>query len=122
MPLTKANRTSFKPGQSGNPKGRPKKVLDLLEQARGSVPKALEYANKLLDDEEADAKLRLDAAKFLTSYGIGAPPKSTVTIDEDDDVQTSAPPSLELIKTGLAQVRQLRKEQREEAEPDDAEP
>jgi len=90
MSHPKANATSFKKGMSGNPKGRPRKVIELLELARASVPKALEYAQGLLDDDDADPKLRLDAAKFLTSYGVGGPPKSTVLVDEDDEVQTSA--------------------------------
>ena len=90
MSHPKANATSFKKGQSGNPKGRPKKVIELVELARASVPRALEYAAELLDDDDADPKLRLDAGKFLTSYGIGAPPKSNLEVDDDDAVQTSA--------------------------------
>lgn len=30
---------------------------------------------KLLIDENQDSRVRLDAAKFLTSYGLGAPPR-----------------------------------------------
>lgn len=65
----------FRPGQSGNPSGRPKAVRELIELARESVPKAFGLAAKLMVNEDEDSRVRLEAAKFLTSYGIGAPPR-----------------------------------------------
>lgn len=65
----------FKPGQSGNPGGRPKQVRELIELARSTVPKAFMLAQALLADPDEDSRVRLEAAKFLTSYGIGAPPR-----------------------------------------------
>lgn len=60
-------------------------MKELLELARSQAPKAIEYAAALLDDEEQDARVRLEAAKFLVSYGLGAPPKSVIEDDADDD-------------------------------------
>lgn len=77
----------YKPGQSGNPGGRPKQVLELLKYCRKRTKKALALCEKLIDDETtgeqfeeaasrvAFLRIRLEAAKFLASYGMGAPPR-----------------------------------------------
>ena len=44
-----------------NPGGRPKAVRELLDLARESVPDALAFAKKLLANETADDRVRLDA-------------------------------------------------------------
>lgn len=78
----------FAKGQSGNPGGRPKAVRELQERARLSVPAAFAFAEDLLADAEADARVRLDAAKFLTMYGLGAAPKIVSDADDDTDSRT----------------------------------
>lgn len=66
----------FKPGQpSPNPGGRPKQVRELLDLARRAVPQALALAMKFIVDEKEDSRVRLEAAKFITSYGLGTPPR-----------------------------------------------
>jgi hypothetical protein len=68
----------FRPGESGNPRGRPpgnrasKIVLwDLKHAARQHCPKALARIVEALDDE--DKRIRLLAAELLLERGYGKP-------------------------------------------------
>ena len=74
-----------------NPGGRPKAVRELLDLARESVPDALAFAKKLLANETADDRVRLDAAKFLTAYGLGAAPKLSASDGSDDAASAENP-------------------------------
>lgn len=78
------NRGQFKPGHSGNPGGRPKQVLKLLRLARKHSRRALLFAVELLENTAEEGRVRLEAAKFITAYGLGAPPKVL-------EAETSAP-------------------------------
>lgn len=79
--------TRWQPGQSGNPAGRPKAVRELLDLARRGVPSAFAFAFKLLQDEREASRDRLEAAKFIVAYGLGAPPKQPHA-DELDEMPT----------------------------------
>ena len=76
------------PGRSLNPGGRPRQVRELLSLARTAVPRALELAASYVDDERMDARVRLEAAKLLLSYGLGAPPK--LPSHEEDEIEAAA--------------------------------
>ncbi len=65
----------FAKGKSGNPGGFRKVQRDLILLARESVPDAFRVAREILLEVANPNRDRLDAAKFLTSYGLGAPPK-----------------------------------------------
>ena len=68
-----APRTAFKPGQSGNPGGRPKIPSDVREAIRAACPAAIKLLVKVMKDEEEKTAYRLDAAKTLLDRGYGKP-------------------------------------------------
>jgi hypothetical protein len=85
-------------GSSGNPGGRPRAVRELIEVARASVPKALALAVQFMDDERVDPRVRLEAAKLITSYGIGTPHKQQDDHDERERQEILAMSDAELEK------------------------
>lgn len=63
--------SSWRPGQSGNPKGRPKPEVDIAALAREHGPRCIAVVAKLLSDN--DHKIRLAAAIALLDRGWGRP-------------------------------------------------
>jgi len=66
--------TSFKPGQSGNPGGRPKltpELLELRELARQHTRAAVEAIIQIVQDGEAPASARVTAASEILDRGWG---------------------------------------------------
>lgn len=64
----KANATSFKPGQSGNPKGRPKRTeeeKDVLEQIKALAPSAVSVLESMISDEGIAPAYRIKAAEIV---------------------------------------------------------
>ena len=63
---TKAGR--FKPGESGNPSGRPKRTAeekDVLEQIKKLAPKAVQVLEEMLNDEKIAPAYRIKAAEIV---------------------------------------------------------
>jgi hypothetical protein len=69
-------------GKSANPGGNRKLKHEFMMLARESAPKALERARQILDDDDQEWRAWMDAARFVVSYGFGAPPKITDPVDE----------------------------------------
>lgn len=70
----------WKPGQSGNPSGRPKSTkeqLEALSLARKGSPDAMREAIRMM--QQAEDKLRIQAMKLVLEYGLGKP---TQVIDQ----------------------------------------
>lgn len=67
--------TPWKPGQSGNPNGRPKKVMSIAKLAEESGEKALKQLVKLIDS--TDERVSLQAAMAVLDRAVGKP-KATV--------------------------------------------
>ena len=72
----------FKPGQSGNPKGRPKKIEKATDTAVDNLQKAIERAASLVDNE--DPRIALAAAQLIIDRAMGKPKQSIETKDVTD--------------------------------------
>lgn len=84
------NLKSWKPGQSGNPGGRPKGIA---AKAREHTDKAVEVLAAALDDP--DPKVRVTAAEKLLDRGYGKPLAMTADVTNrlddwtDDDIDAA---------------------------------
>ena len=70
------NATSFKPGQSGNPNGRPKQTAeqkDAMQAIRDLAPEAARVLHNMLTDAETPAAQRLKAAEMILERTYGKP-------------------------------------------------
>jgi hypothetical protein len=65
------NLKPWKPGQSGNPKGRPKREFDLAEQARDHAEKSIKTLVDCLTAKKAPWKDKIAAASELLDRGFG---------------------------------------------------
>jgi hypothetical protein len=94
------NKTSFKPGQSGNPNGRPKrteaekKVLEEIKNLAPSVPGVL---NEILHDKDSSPAYRLRAAEIILDRACG---KAEAYVAVDATVQPKGDFVLDIVGTG----------------------
>lgn len=65
------NLTPWKPGQSGNPNGRPKKVQTIAQLAEDNSEKALRKLIKLIDSDKD--QIALAAAQAVLDRSMGKP-------------------------------------------------
>ena len=64
------------PGETRNPRGRPKKDLDLARMAQQHAEKAVQTLAACLDDETATWPAKVTAASELLDRGFGRAPQS----------------------------------------------
>lgn len=63
----------FKPGQSGNPSGRPKSDATIKELAKSHTQEAIETLVEIASNKKASANARVSAATALLDRGWGRP-------------------------------------------------
>lgn len=71
----KANRTSFKPGETGNPGGRPKMVKEVRELAQAYTEEAINTLADIMQDPSEPAAARVHAADIILNRGHGRAPQ-----------------------------------------------
>lgn len=62
---------TFRPGQSGNPSGRPKALKHVEEAAREHTPAAIATLAAIMQDDAQPAAARTHAAQILLDRGWG---------------------------------------------------
>lgn len=74
----KTNRGRWKPGESGNPSGRPKIDPDLVAACRALTLNAVEVLKAVMTDDHATPSSRVSAAEAILDRAWGKAPQSTV--------------------------------------------
>jgi hypothetical protein len=67
-----ANLKNWKPGQSGNPKGRAKSVYAAVSMARDLCPAIIEELNRLVFDPKTANRDKISAATVILTRGLGS--------------------------------------------------
>lgn len=73
----------WKPGQTGNPNGRPKKAQQIVDKAQDHAEEALKAMIDLLKSE--DERVKLQAAQAILDRGLGKP-KQTIEDNRKSEV------------------------------------
>ncbi len=83
--VTNGIATRFKPGQSGNPGGRPKAVAEVQALARQHTAEAIETLATIMRHKGAPAAARVSAANAIIDRGYGKPAQTVITDSEKRD-------------------------------------
>ena len=90
LPVKTVPATAWKPGQSGNPNGRPKIASEVKELARAQCPKAMRRLIELVDSD--DERVAFMACKELLDRGWGRAPRA------DEDSNRTEPLSVKVVR------------------------
>jgi hypothetical protein len=73
----------FQPGQSGNPGGKPKAIIEVTAAARELTTEAINTLKRVMLNEKATASARVSAAVAIIERGWGKAP-ATITLLRGD--------------------------------------
>lgn len=93
--------TSFKPGQSGNPGGRPKEVAEVRELAKQHTEKAINTLERIMNDQRAPPSAQVAAAESLLNRGWGRAPQYIETTEHKEFDLTNEKPDMQAILDDL---------------------
>ena len=74
---------TFRPGESGNPGGRPRAVAAIRDLVQAKGPDLVERLMTMALADETEDRVRIEAIKVLLDRGYGRPPQPIT--GEDDD-------------------------------------
>ena len=93
VPAEEKYPNRFKPGQSGNPGGRPKKTpeeLKAVEELKKMTPEAAKVVFDILKNEKASLYARLQAAEIIFNRAMGRPETYLKVDQSEQSVEASA--------------------------------
>jgi hypothetical protein len=96
----------FKPGQSGNPAGKPKVIIEVVQAARERTVQAIETLEKIMLDPKATGSARVSAAVAILERGWGKAPQ-TMTVKRDGELKDLSDAELIALATGAAEGEPL---------------
>ena len=99
------NSTSFKPGVSGNPGGRPKRTQeerDALEDIRKLAPKAALVLEEMLENDSTPPPTRIKAVEMILDRTYGKPDMAVKVEDPKNDALKDIREQVARIKAAVA--------------------
>ena len=91
----RATSTSFRPGQSGNPNGRPRILADVQTAARVYSAEAIETLARIMRNPNAPAATQIAAACALLDRGFGKPLQTVESTNQNINYVMSDQPMTE---------------------------
>ncbi len=94
-------KSQFQPGQSGNPNGRPRAIVEVAAAARERTTEAIATLTTIMLDADATASARVSAAVAILERGWGKAPQ-TIDIRRDGEFRNLTDDELIAIAAGEA--------------------
>lgn len=87
---------AFQKGQSGNPGGKSKVLVEVIRLAQGHGPAAIEVLAAIMSDTGASSAARVTAAQALLDRGFGKPAQPVT--GEDGQPLFAGPITINLVR------------------------
>lgn len=97
-----ANGTTWKPGQSGNPGGRPRIAREVRASAQGDSPEAYRVILGIMRDGDKDAARLAAAVRVLQLAGIPMSEDKTPEPNEPRPLPTDREPTVDDLEAAAA--------------------